>query len=171
MLEQRPKLMPDRHRAFVKQLSEEQRSNPVKAHYHNILSEDVDRKLHALNAINVLESGMSDAEPELLESCVELTVDDLESDIFNRARIYLHYWVNKKFIDESQCLPNPSALRDIPVLFVHGESDWICPLSGAKEIVGALPGTALIIVPGGGHSPFHPDMTKALQESLAEFVY
>ncbi len=71
----------------------------LQVHYQNILSENADRQLHALNAINVLETGMSNAEPEPLESCAELTAGDLDSDIFNRAKIYLHYWVNEKFIN------------------------------------------------------------------------
>jgi len=168
MLEERPQLMPDRHQAFMKSLDAKQRSNPVKAHYDNIRSDDVDRQLQALNAINVLESGMSHAQPEPIESCVELSADELGGELFNRAKIYLHYWFNEKFIGENQCLPDPSALGSLPVIFLHGESDWICPLSGAQEIRRALPRARLISVPGAGHSPFHPELTKALQQALVE---
>lgn len=167
MLNERPKLMPDRHRVFMKRLNEEQQSNPVLAHYESIVSGDVIRQLEALNAINVLESGMSEAITESVESCVEFTVSDLNGDLFNRAKIYLHYWANEKFVNETQCLPSPDALRNIPVTFIHGESDWICPLSGAQEIVKALPQAKLISVPGAGHSPFHPNMKRALSETLA----
>lgn len=170
MLEERPVLMPERHQAFLKGLSDEQCRDPVMAHYLSILSDDTDRQLQALNAINVLESGTHDAQPETLDSCEDLVNSDLDGDLFNRAKIYLHYWANKKFLAVTQCLPKPSSLDELNIIFVHGESDWICPLSGAQEIVACLPKSRLISVPGSGHSPFNPAMTRALRVSLAELT-
>ncbi|MFK7852573.1 MAG: alpha/beta fold hydrolase [Granulosicoccus sp.] len=170
MLEERPLMIPDRYQAFLKGLGDEQCQDPVKAHYLNIISDDVNRQLLALNAINILESGAYDAEPEPLDSCEDLVESDLDDDHFNRAKIYLHYWVNKKFLTEAQCLPEPSALDGLNTIFVHGESDWICPLSGAQEIVACLPKARLITVQGAGHSPFNPAMTKMLKDCLAELI-
>ena len=167
MLDKRPLLIPQRHEAFLMTLDPKQQADPVLAHYHNIISSDIERRLNALKAINVLESGMSEAIPEPVETGIELTDADLDSDLFARATIYLHYWANNKFLNDSQCLPNPVAIKGMDIQFIHGESDWICPVTGAQKILESLPQASLVTVPGAGHSPFHAGMTRALQQALA----
>lgn len=160
----RPLQLPDPHRAFLQSLSAQERLNPVQAHMSNILSENPARQQSAVRAVSALESGLSDGTPR---PCAELPAvtgreEDTDQEAYTRAKIYLHYWVNHKFLDEFGCLPNPLVLRNCPIVFIHGKSDWICPLAGAEKLAGVLTHAQLIDIPGAGHSPFHKQMKAAL---------
>lgn len=170
MMKERPRHMPERLQAFLAPLSDDQRQDPVAAHLANICSDDPQRQWQALQAVRALETGLSDALPVAFEpeesgpdAAHEMDIDEL-----SRARIYLHYWANRKFFDARECLPSPDALGDIPIALVHGQSDWICPLDGARAVCQVLSHAQLIEVPGAGHSPFHPVMKQHLIELMTQ---
>ena len=95
-----------------------------------------------------------------------MSLDEIDTSMMNRAMIYLHYWANRTFLPHGHLLINPTALIELPVVLVHGESDWICPLSGAQKVTDSIEGIQLIVVPGAGHSPYSEDMVQVLRESI-----
>ncbi len=168
VMDVRPKQLPERSAAFLSGLTAEQLHDPVSAHLDNILSGNALRESQAAYAVRALETGLTQAE------AVEFSeppprdghLPPINQDELARARIYLHYWVNHKFLTAENCLPNPTALDAIPVTLVHGESDWICPLAGVESLCDVLTHARLIRVSGAGHSPMHPEMTSQLRQLM-----
>jgi len=54
---------------------------------------------------------------------------------------------------------NAEALKDVPLLLVHGMSDWICPKAGSEAIHRAVPDGELNLVERalGDARVWHPD--------------
>ncbi|MGR9088968.1 MAG: alpha/beta fold hydrolase [Gammaproteobacteria bacterium] len=163
ILEQRARLLPERHAAFLSALAPADRADPVAAYYRKSLSPDRREQLEATHAVWVLEAGLEVPEPGALPT---LALDEIEPGMINRAKVYLHYWANKTFLPEGHLLINPSALVELPVTMVHGAADWICPLSGAQQVADAIESVRLVVVPGVGHSPYGADMAAVLRESI-----
>jgi proline iminopeptidase len=165
ILEERARLLPERHQAFLMSLAPGDRADPVTACYRKSLSPDRRHQLEATYAVWVLEDGLEGPEPEPLAT---MALDEIDASMVSRAKVYLHYWANKTFLADGHSLVNPAALNDLPVTLIHGASDWICPLSGAQQVAGALEAAQLIVVPGAGHSPYGADMLRTLRESISE---
>ncbi len=163
ILEERARLMPERHQAFLQALAPGERADPVTAYYRKSLSPDRRDQLEATYAVWALEAGLEGPEPKTLPT---MTLDEIDANMVNRAKIYLHYWANKTFFPQGHLLVDPTALIELPVALVHGASDWICPLSGAQQVADAIEVAQLIVIPGAGHSPYSADMTQVLRESI-----
>lgn len=163
ILEERARLLPERHAEFLKALAPGDRTDPIAAYYRKSLSPDHKNRLEATYAVWVLEANLEGPEPQPLPT---MSLDEIDASMVNRAMIYLHYWANRTFLPHGHLLINPSALIDLPVVLVHGESDWICPLSGAQQVADSIEGSQLIVVPGAGHSPYGTDMVQALRKTI-----
>lgn len=163
ILEERPRLLPDRHQEFLTLLEPDNRTDPVAAFYRKILSSHRKSQLEATYAVWLLEAGLKNSEPK---TPTPIPFNEIDSGMMNRAKIYLHYWANKTFLAEGHMFINPSQLTDLPVTFVHGEADWICPLSGVEEVVSRIGRASLITVPAVGHSALNADTTNVLREII-----
>ncbi len=163
ILEERARLLPERHEEFLKALAPGERANPISAYYRKSLSSDQKYRLEAAYAVWVLEADLEGPEPQKLPT---MSLDEIDTSMMNRAMIYLHYWANRTFLPQGHLLINPSALIELPVVLVHGASDWICPLSGAQKLADSIEGVQLIVVPGAGHSPYSADMVQVLRETI-----
>ncbi|MGB7305850.1 MAG: alpha/beta fold hydrolase [Burkholderiaceae bacterium] len=167
ILDQRPRLLPERHEAFLSALTPGEKTDPVAAYYRKSLSTDLEEQLVATRAVWVLEAGLEESEPEPIAT---MRLNEISPSMVKRAKIYLHYWANKTFLPNGHLLVNPQGLTDLPVTLVHGESDWICPLSGAQQVADAIESAQLIVVPGAGHSPYGAPTIQVLRESLVPAV-
>ncbi len=163
ILEERARLLPERHEEFLKALAHDDHADPIAAYYRKSLSPDRKSRLEATYAVWVLEADLEGPEPQTLPM---MSLDEIDASMVNRAMIYLHYWANKTFLPHGHLLINPSVLTELPVVMVHGASDWVCPLSGAQQVADSIEGSQLIVVPGAGHSPYSADMMQALRESI-----
>jgi pimeloyl-ACP methyl ester carboxylesterase len=58
----------------------------------------------------------------------------------------------------------------VPVALLHGEADAICPVGGARRLVGGLANGTLDVWPDVGHAPFvaQPDRFAAWLAAVAE---
>jgi pimeloyl-ACP methyl ester carboxylesterase len=56
-----------------------------------------------------------------------------------------------------------------PVMVIHGERDAIVPVSAARDAAGAIPGSALRVIPGTGHWP-NREKPNEFNALLREFV-
>ena len=72
------------------------------------------------------------------------------------ARLEIHYFMNKGFIDENHILDNMQLIRDIPGRIVHGRYDMVCPLENALVLHWHWPAAELHIVRESGHSTSEP---------------
>ncbi len=164
ILEERARLLPKRHHAVMRALDPGDRADPINAYYLKSLSPNRTDQLEATYAVWALEAGLKGPDPETLPM---MTLDEIDAGMVGRAKVYLHYWANKSFLPQGHLLVNPSALTTLPVVLVHGASDWICPLSGAEQVAGAIESAKLIVVPDAGHSPYGVDFVQTLRDSIA----
>ena len=55
-------------------------------------------------------------------------------------------------------------------LIVHGESDFLYPLSLAEELHSGIPGSELWLVPNGGHGPIFGPMAEAFRKKAIDHL-
>jgi proline iminopeptidase len=99
--------------------------------------------------------------------------DDMQvvSDIYNEAKINLHYNKNRFFIGENQILENINNIQNISADIVHGRYDLDCPVKNAYELKNALPHAKLHIIQLAGHSSSEKPMIEKVREITDEIVY
>lgn len=86
-----------------------------------------------------------------------------------RYRVQAHYLLHGCWLDEVGLGYGASKLPDLPIQFLHGDVDQVCPLASARRVHGWLAGSQWHTVPGAGHDPFHPAMDQAMRENLRLF--
>lgn len=86
------------------------------------------------------------------------------------ARIEVHYFTNRCFIEENQILNNMLKIRDINSILIHGNYDMVCPLSNAFELHERWSKSKLEIIPSAGHSSSEPPLADALIRATNEFA-
>ncbi len=47
------------------------------------------------------------------------------------------------------------AALPMPVLLLAGEDDWVCPADQSRRMAARIPGSELVVLPGGGHWMMH----------------
>ena len=75
------------------------------------------------------------------------------------------YSVKNGFLHEDSILSNIDKIRDIPCIAVQGAADPICPPRTAYDLHKAWPELELVLVAGGGHSQYDPDVQHELLEA------
>lgn len=108
----------------------------------------------------LIRSGAQDS-PALSTSQLDALCD--------RYRVQAHYLLHGCWLDEAALGCGASTLSDLPIQFLHGSADQVCPLPSARRVHGWLPGSHWRTVPGAGHDPFHPAMAQAMREALRLF--
>ncbi|MDQ3403609.1 MAG: prolyl aminopeptidase [Actinomycetota bacterium] len=85
------------------------------------------------------------------------------------ARIALHYFTNKGWLDDDQLVRDAGNLAGIPGRIVQGRYDMVCPPVTAWDLRQAWPDSKLAMVPAAGHTAGDPGMLEALREATDEF--
>ena len=87
----------------------------------------------------------------------------------DKYRVQSHYLTNGCFWGDVDLLERAAVLAQIPTAILHGRLDWICRPSAAWELHRSLPGSRLQWLDDCGHSPFEPDMARAMTEAMSFF--
>ena len=88
----------------------------------------------------------------------------------DKYRVQAHYLAHHCFLDEDGVLEAARRMAGIPTAIVHGRLDLVCRPRNALRLHQALPGSRLRLIDGAGHSPFEPEMARALMEALEHFA-
>lgn len=88
----------------------------------------------------------------------------------DKYRVQAHYLAHHCFLDEEGVLEAARRMAGIPTAIVHGRLDLVCRSRNALRLHQALPGSRLRLIDGAGHSPFEPEMARALMEALEHFA-
>ena len=86
---------------------------------------------------------------------------DLQTSI-SRARIEMHYAVNRYFIEENQILDNISAFPCVPTHIIHGGRDITCLPEAGWLLHKAIPGSTFELIRTSGHLSGEKELTDAL---------
>lgn len=81
------------------------------------------------------------------------------------TKLTAHYWSNDGFLNPA-LLHDPGALREIPVVLVHGRTDISGPAVTAYELHRVLPRSRLILEETEGHGG--PLMVAAWQQATLD---
>lgn len=90
--------------------------------------------------------------------------------MLQKARIELHYAVNRYFIEEDQILRRRDRLPQIPIILIHGRRDLVCPIESAHLLRQSLPAARYHILPLSGHLPLGDEMIDALVSATDEMA-
>ncbi|OUS06725.1 prolyl aminopeptidase [Gammaproteobacteria bacterium 42_54_T18] len=89
------------------------------------------------------------------------------------ARMEVHYFSNKAFIEENQILDNMQGITEIPGIIVHGRYDMVCPLENATSLHHHWSASELQIIRDAGHASSEAGIVDALvraTDSIAKIV-
>lgn len=90
-------------------------------------------------------------------------------ELLPRARVQLHYLVNRCFLREGELLDGLWRLEDVPAIIVQGRRDMVCPPRAAWQVAQRLRHAELRMIAGGGHAASEPRMAEALRAATDEF--
>jgi proline iminopeptidase len=111
-------------------------------------------------------------EGNLFTASLDVTYTDIEDvteeDIAS-VKIFLHFESNNCFLKENQLLQNISAIKDIPMVIVHGRHDVLCPFKGAHDLHKAHSKSELIALPQSNHK-FSADGEVAKKYAFEAFL-
>jgi len=152
------RVFPDYWEEFVTYIPEAERGDLVKAYYERLTGDDELARMAAAKHWSAWEGNCSKLRP----SPEALAGFTKHHNALALARIEIHYFKNKGFIDENHILDNMDLIRDIPGRIVHGRYDMVCPLDNALALHKQWPAAELHIVRESGHSASEPGTVDAL---------
>ncbi|GAA4423936.1 prolyl aminopeptidase [Actinokineospora soli] len=85
------------------------------------------------------------------------------------ARLALHYFVHRGWLEENQLIRDAHRLRGIPGVIVQGRYDAVCPPVSAWELHRAWPDSVLRIIPSAGHAVADPGVLAGLRAATDGF--
>lgn len=88
-------------------------------------------------------------------------------DFVSKAKVQLHYLVNHFFLANDHIMRNAEKIADIPIRFLHGRHDHLCPLSQVEKLMTKLNQATLTIVEAG-HAPTEPELETGMIKALLE---
>jgi len=97
---------------------------------------------------------------------------DTLNALCRRYRVQSHYLVNQCWLGSDAVVAACAQLgvSDLPVRFVHGALDRVCPIERAMLAHKACVGSLFDVAAGAGHDPFHADMITLMRKHLDWFV-
>ena len=93
-------------------------------------------------------------EIELFTGCDSVTYtspEKIDDILISSKRILLNYAANNYFGLREKILGNLSKIEHIPITIIHGDCDYLTPISTAYELQKSLPQIKIVPVVGGGH--------------------
>jgi proline iminopeptidase len=83
-----------------------------------------------------------------------------------RYRIQSHYLRNGCWLQDPPLLERLEPLSNMRIVLLHGAEDRVCLVQSAIELSEKLSHSTLTVVPGAGHDPTHPEMVRAMVQTL-----
>ncbi|CDL86022.1 prolyl aminopeptidase [Xenorhabdus cabanillasii] len=160
------RFFPEKWERTLSILSEEERTDVIKAYNKRLTSNDPAVQLEAARLWSTWEGETVTLLPsEHADSFAE------EQFALAFARIENHYFINNGFIDETQqLLDHVDVIRHIPAVIIHGRYDMACQLQNAWDLAKSWPEAEFHIVEGAGHSFDEPGILHQLIEATDKFI-
>ena len=160
------RFFPDQWRALLQPLSETER-NDILNGYSRLLNGDNELlRLSAAKAWALWEGQCATLRPN--PNVIE-HFNDTHTAI-SLAKLEVHYFLNKGFIEEDQILRNMEPLQSIPGIIVHGRYDMICPVEQAISLHQSWAASELKIIRDAGHSSMEAGIVNSLIAATDEMA-
>ena len=152
-------IYPDAWEKYILPISQDERSDMVKAYYKRLTSDNRKIRIEAAKAWSIWEASTS----KLIQSKKALHSFENESVAEAFARIECHYFINKGFFKtEDWILDNINKIRNKKIEIVQGRYDVVCPMISAWDLHKALPSAGFHIIQDSGHSMLEDGIRKKL---------
>jgi proline iminopeptidase len=157
-------LFPEEWLRFVSVVPESERHDLLGAYHRLVFDENPEVSLPAAMAWSRWEGMTVSTQPPSVGSYGE------EKLAVGFARIALHYFVNKGWLDEGQLIRDAGKLAGIPGMVINGRYDLVTPLITAFELVKAWPGADGLAINAAGHAVNDPGMAEQLLAATDKFA-
>ena len=159
--------LPEAHARFTAAVPEALRHlHPVSA-YHALLNDgDPAVRQKAAFDFHLWEAGSISAEPQT-------GLPDRWRDpafALARARLCVHYFHNRAWLEDEQLLREAHRLAGIPGALIQRRLDLQGPPKTAFELARAWPGSELVLLENAGHSTGDNGMADAIVKAVNRFV-
>jgi proline iminopeptidase len=161
------KVFPEAYEPFVNYIPPEERQDLLSAYYRRIVHPDPEVNRKAALAFMRFDMSCSAhaSQPEALEEV--LRNDKL---VLGVTKAFLHYSMNRFFLEPNQILSHMHTIQHIPAIIIHGRWDAICLPEMAHSLYQCWANSALWIVSQGGHSSNDPAIAAALAKATNSFA-
>ncbi|KAF1935381.1 hypothetical protein EJ02DRAFT_389299 [Clathrospora elynae] len=161
-------LFPDHYENFINFLPEDERADLIANYHKRLMSPDPRISHPAAIAWNTWEISISTLYPD--EHGLEKLKDP--AYLLAHARIEVHYFTNKAWMEDGQLLKkeNVDRMRHIPTTIVQGRYDVVCPPVTAWGLHQLMPESKLHFIADAGHSVNEPGTKKKLTEVCDEYL-
>ena len=163
------RIFPDAWNTFVKLIPNDERDNLLAAYEKRLNGDNELERMAAAKAWSTWEGSCATLKPS---STVMNHFTDPHTAL-SLAKIEVHYFLNKSFIEENQIIQNMHLIEHIPGIIVHGRYDMVCPLDNAISLADAWPNAELNIIREAGHASSEPSIADALvraTNNVAKFI-
>lgn len=157
-------ILPERWDRYESCIPEAQRGHLIEAYWERLHSTDESIRIAAARAWMNWEYA---AAP--LQHDVEAELDADSEQVLARARIEVHYFRNRCFLQPDQLLRGIDHIRHLPAVIVQGRYDITCPARSAWELAQSWP-EALVRMVTSGHCPNDPATIDALVAATDAFA-
>jgi proline iminopeptidase len=157
-----PKLFPEAFDAMIAVLPEESRSDPMAGFHTLLMNPDKAVHLPAARAICLFSAATVGLSPD---PAVVARYDNPDLAL-PLARLFLHYSVNRHFLQPNQLLNDLSRIRHLPCAIQSSRYDVTTPPEAAWTLHKAWPGSTFNIVGQGAHSLSDPAVAKAFLDTV-----
>ncbi|MCQ1833944.1 prolyl aminopeptidase [Neorhizobium galegae] len=159
--------LPEAFENFVAAIPEPLRDrHPVSA-YHALLNDtDLAVRHKAAFDWHHWEAGSISAEPQ---AGLPLRWQD-PAFVLARARLCVHYFENRAWLEDSQLLRQAHKLAGIPGVLIQGRLDLQGPPATAFALAKAWPGSELVMIENAGHSTGDRGMAEAIVAAANGFA-
>ncbi len=155
-------VFPEAWEQLIAPLKIKERKDILRSYHRRVFDDDSTQAFAAALNWNAYETSIM----SLLPGAPAAAPD--EAIMIARARVQLHYLVNRGFLDSQPLLASSERFRHIPAIIIQGRYDMVCPPLTAHELHAAWPEAEFRIIPGAGHSAMEPGIAAALV-SATEF--
>ncbi|PCJ41659.1 MAG: prolyl aminopeptidase [Moraxellaceae bacterium] len=163
------RIFPDAWEEFIKLIPASERNNILSAYQKILAGNNELARMAAAKAWSAWEGHCATLRPNI-------TVMDHFAEphtALSMARMEVHYFSNKAFIEENQVLDNMGLITHIPGIIIHGRYDMVCPLENAMSLHNHWNESELQIIRDAGHASSEAGIVDALvraTDSMAKIV-
>jgi proline iminopeptidase len=141
--------LPESWQHYIEVVPEDKRQDTVGYYYEKMqVSDQAVADDHILRWIYNESAAMS-IDPDLSTLQLENVVDDASRAI---ALLEAHYFVNNCFMPDNHIISSAMKLRNIPIIFVQGRHDHVCPPQTAYALAAAIGDNCHLHITPGSHA-------------------
>lgn len=161
------KLSPQAYDKFLKYIPEAERFDLLSAYYQRILNPDEQVRRAAAKSFIEYDATCVQFSPNT--SVIEQALTN-EHNAFCVTKYFLHYAMNRFFLEPHQILSNMDRIKHLPAIIIHGQYDIVTLPENAYTLHQKWDNSQLWMIQKGGHTSMEPAIASALVHALDFFA-